>query len=127
MVRPGRSSEKKKPSKIAAKVIDERPINRILPRSGERGNPDIPVRTVLYVEVQDHPAGDVQQILTAITKGLPNEHLHYCVPLRFGKLTTEFEFEGEFLETVKELCEIQDDEIVLKDGAKEVDVIRKKI
>ena len=41
---------------------------------------------------------------------------------------TEFEFEGEFLKTIRKLCEVDEDgNIVFKNNAKKIDVIRKKI
>lgn len=128
MVKPGRNKPKSRKKKRLPTVEDKRPISQILPRSGERGNPNIPIRTVLYVEVQDMPATDVQQVAATLLQSFPNEHPHYVVPVRFGKLTTDFEFEGEFLDTVRRLCEVDENgEIVLKPEAEKVDVIRKKI
>jgi len=127
MPRSARNAPKPKPEKRPPIVEDQRSIDKILPRSKERGNPNIPIRTILYVEVQDFPANEVQAIAAQLLKTLPNEHPHYFVPLRYGKLTTDFEFEGEFIATVRKLCEIRDGEIVLKGGAMQVDVIRKKM
>jgi len=127
VVKPARNNPKKMKHKRRVMVEDQRPIGKILPRSSERGNPNIPIRTVLYLEVQDLPAADVKHVAEKILHSFPNEHPHYFVPVRFGKLTTEFEFEGEFLKTVNKLCEVKDGKIVLKGGATEMDVIRKKI
>ena len=128
MVKPARNKQKKPKQRRLPVVEDKRPPSKILPRSSEKGNPNIPIRTVLYLEVQDLPSADVQQVAARILKSFPNEHPHYVLPLRFGKLTTEFEFEGEFLKTINKLCEVNEDgRIVFKDGSREVDVIRKKI
>lgn len=127
MARSARSSKRKDASKPRAMVVDERPIERILPHIHERGNTDHAIRTILYIEVQDHPAMEAASIIQKITSTLSNEHPTFVIPLRFGKLTTEYEFEGEFLETAKALCEVKDGKIVLKDGAKKVNVIRQRI
>ena len=127
MPRSGRSKPKDRTKKKTVTKVDERPTSRILPRSQERGNPNVPVRTVLYVEVGDLPTAQVQELCRHLLKGLSNEHPHYIVPLRSGRLTSEIVFEKEFLSTVRAVCEIKDDEIVLKGGAQNVDIIRKKV
>ena len=128
MVKPVRNKSKKPPHRRLPVVDDQRPKSKILPRSCERGNPNIPIRTVMYLEIQDMPATDAQRVAAMMLKQLEIEHPHYVVPIRYGKLTTEFEFEGEVLQTARKLCKVNEKgEIVLKDGAKEVDVIRKKI
>jgi len=128
MVKSARNNPKKLKCRRPPVVEDKRPISKILPRSSERGDPTIPIRTVLYLEVQDLPARDVYQVAAGLLKSFPNEHPHYVVPIRFGKLTTEFEFEGEFLKTINKLCKVDEDgKIVFRDSAKKVDVIRKKI
>lgn len=129
MVKSARNNPKKQGKRRRLPTVeDKRPISKILPRSGERGDPTIPIRTVLYVEVQDLPATDVHQVVTTLLKSFPNEHPHYAVPMRYGKLTTEFEFEGEFLKTIRRLCEVDEEgKIFFKKGVEKVDVIRKKI
>ena len=49
---------------------------------------------------------------------------HYVIPVRGGRLTSEIEIEGQFLETVRAICEVVNGEIVLKDGSHDVQVIR---
>ena len=128
MVKPARNKSKAKRQRRPPVVEDQRPMSKILPRSAERGDPTVPIRTVLYLEVQDLPTADVHQVAASLMKSFPNEHPHYIIPMRFGKLTTEFEFEREFVATVRKLCEVNEEgEIVLRGGARKVDVIRKKI
>lgn len=125
MARPARSGtnpEVKRPTV----VDDQRPINKILPRSREVGSPK-PIRTVLYIEVQDTPAQLVSQVCKDALASFQTGHPHYVCIMRYGKVTTDFEFEGEFLNTVRRLCEVKDGQIVLKGGAKEVDVIRRRL
>jgi hypothetical protein len=87
----------------------------------------VALRTVLYVEVQDFPAEQVRAAILQVTKNHANAHPFFCIPLRYGKLLTDYEFEGEFLETVNKVCEVgEDGEIQLKDGAEEVEVIRQR-
>ena len=93
MAKPARNKPKERPPrKPPVQKVDERPLERILPRSKERGNPNIPIRTVLYTEVGTLTGMQTQEIVAAIMKSLPNEHPHYVVPLRNGRLTSEVEF-----------------------------------
>lgn len=126
MVRPARSTPKAQPQPSTPVVIDERPRERILPRSMEAGK-DVAIRTVLYIEVGDVPAKMVQEICVSALRGLDTAHAHYVIPVRHGKLTQDIHFELEFLTLVRHLCEIKDGKIELKKGAEEVDVIRKTI
>jgi hypothetical protein len=53
--------------------------------------------------------------------------IHYFLPIRHGRIASDILFEEEWLKVVNETCEIKDGKIVLKDGAKEVVVIRQRI
>jgi len=126
MAKSARNAPKDVPPKQPCVVQDERSPDKILPLSKETGLL-LPLRTVLYVEVQDLPVSDVQNVVSKVLEGLPQGHPHYVVPLRYGKILTDYEFEGEFLDTVKKLCKVNEDgEIVFKDNAAEVHVIRKR-
>lgn len=129
MARSGRDKPKQPDKKPRAQVVDERPIDRRFPRSKERGNPNIPIRTIMYVEVGDMSPKEVATAVGYIQQQhANNEHPHYVLPTRDGRINTELMFEGEFLKVVQEVCEVQDGEIVLKDGgAREVEVIRKRV
>ncbi len=125
MARPARNAAK---PVITPKTViqDERPIEKQLSRSTQEGNNTIPIRTIVYVEVGEMPPPEVRQVCKAILQGFNNGHPHYVIPVRDGKLTTEIEFEAEFLQTVNKLCEIKDNQIVMRD-VKDVDIIRKKL
>jgi len=127
MAKPARSAAKKKKRKPPVQKIDERPTNRILPRSKDRGNPYIPIRTVMYVEIGNLAACDAQILCRKLLERFSNEHPHYLVPLRYGKLPTDMVFENEILAFVKSICEVKNGEIVLKGGARDVEVIRKRV
>lgn len=127
MARSARSEEKPQKAKNKPMVVDERPLTKRLPRSTERGNPNIPIRTVLYVEMGDSSPQQINAYLSeVIGKYAKNEHPHYIMPVRDGRVAGDIAFEGEFLKLVHELCEVDEDgEIVLKNGSQDVDVIRK--
>jgi hypothetical protein len=86
----------------------------------------IPVRTVVYVEVGGADQDQVWELCRQYAASYQGSvhGPHYVIPVRGGRLGTEMEFEKQFLETVQELCEIQDGKIVLKGGALEVQVMR---
>jgi hypothetical protein len=128
---PKNARDKPKPAKPkpVVPVIKEKPWEKRLPRSKESGNPNIPIRTVLYVEVGDMPPQEVHYLIKQIIGHYAeNEHPHYVLPVRRRQIGPEVMFEEEWLNVVNLICEVNDDgEIVLKGGAREVDVIRKKV
>lgn len=90
------------------------------------GSPPSPVRTVVYVEVGEMDAERVAVMAEQFAHTYEGSvhGPHYFVPVRDGRIRTELEFEGQFLSTVHELCEIRDGQIVLKGGAEHVQVMR---
>jgi hypothetical protein len=88
-----------------------------------------PVRTVFYVEVGNMAPDQVSLLSAAIADQYKNAKggIHYIMPVRDGKLGPDVIFEEEFLKIVDKICEIENGAIVLKDGAKEVYVIRQKL
>lgn len=124
MARPGRKTPRQPEPKPKARVVDERPLNKILPRSQEPGNTTHAIRTVMYIELGDVPPEPARKICQDLLKSLPQAHPHYVVPVRNGKLMSDLDFEEEFLNTVNAICEVIDGKIVMRTGAKDVDVIR---
>lgn len=124
MVRSGRGGPKKIAPKAPVIVQNTSSVNSLLARSAEVGNNDLPVRTVLYIEVGDLSPAEARGVVNHVMGNLPNGHPHYCTITRHGKVTSGVEFEGDFLNTVKAMCEIKDGEIVLKGGAQEIDLIK---
>jgi len=55
MVKPVRNKSKKPPRRRLPVVDDQRPKSKILPRSCERGNPNIPIRTVSTLRYKTCP------------------------------------------------------------------------
>lgn len=122
-----------KPGEIRQQVI-----NRAVPKSQPqiidvRTRPPLtkaggvlPVRTVVYVEVGGLDQAQVWELCRQYSAGYQGSvnGPHYIIPVREGKLGSEMEFEAQFLETVAEICEIRDGKIVLRDGARAVQVMR---
>lgn len=125
--RKGKGKHREKPPRQKAQIVRTRPLDKFN-RSGERGNPNVPIRTVICAEVGDMPSGDVNKVMGALKKGMSNnEHPHYFVPVRHGKMTSDVRFEEEILKMINQLCEIKEDKIVLKGGARKVEIIRKRV
>jgi hypothetical protein len=87
----------------------------------------IPVRTVLYVDVTSLEPDRVRLVCRELTKNFATAHPHFVVPVRNNRITSDLQFESEFLEVVKQLCEVKDNEIVLKGTAQEVEVFRLRV
>lgn len=91
---------------------------------------NMPVRTINYVEVGSMSPGQIQFMMQELNKTYDSAKggLHYFIPVRQGKIGTDIVFEQEWLEVVKQTCEVNENgEIVLKDGAKEVHIVRQSI
>lgn len=128
MVRSKRSKPKPEKSKPRPQIIDERPPEKVLPRSKEAGDRKLPIRTVLYVEVGDLPSQAIGALcMDVMKKYAQNEHPHYVLPVRNGKLGPDIVFEEEWLKTIRQLCKVENGEIVFKHTAREVDIIRKRL
>lgn len=119
---------KKSSSKPVAKIIDNRKPD--LPESDDYTNINKPVRTVLYVEVKDMDQKQVQLMVQYINEMYKGSRggIHYVIPIRHGKISSDIVFEEEFLKVVREVCESdKDGQIVLKNGATDVHVIRQMV
>lgn len=90
---------------------------------------DLPVRTVYYVELKDMDAQRYSMLLDEINRGAAKLKggTHYIIPVRNGRIGTDIEFEAEFLKTVHNMCEVKDGQIVLKNGAQDVRIIRESV
>jgi hypothetical protein len=110
-------------------IIDERSPQLL---NTQYSNPEIanaPVRTINFVEVGDMEGKQLQLILQRLnaTHDTAKGGIHYFLPVRNGKIGSDLIFEEEFLNVVNQTCEVVGGEIQLKGGAKEVQIIRKKI
>jgi len=110
-------------------IIDERSPQLL---NTQYSNPEVanaPVRTINFVEVGDMEGKQLQLILQRLnaTHDTAKGGIHYFLPVRNGKIGSDLVFEEEFLSVVDQTCEVIDGQIQLKGGAKEVQIIRKKI
>ena len=89
----------------------------------------VPIRTVLFVEVSELANEQVLLLLASLNQQYDeNKHgPHYIIPMRNGAIGTDVQFEDEFLKTVNKVCEVKDGRIALRDGAKEVTIIRQTV
>lgn len=106
-------------------IIDNRnkeiPIQNINPEYA-----NAPVRTVNFVEVGSMNSQQIKILLQQLNKSHDSAKggIHYIIPIREGKIGTDILFEEEWLKVVHQTCEIVDNQIVLKNGATKVNVIR---
>ena len=116
----------KNTSKKSMKIIDERPPLDI---SEDAAASKIPVRTIHYVEVGDMSQQQIALLLQQINNSFKSAKggIHYVVPIRNGKIGSDIIFEEEWLKVIRETCEIQDNQIVMKNGSQEVRIIRQRV
>lgn len=83
------------------------------------------IRTLIFVEVGDVPSAQISQAVEQISS-IHGRSMHptFILPIRNGKLSGDLLFEKELLKFINDVCMIKDGEIVFKDDAKEVDVLR---
>jgi len=89
----------------------------------------VPLRTIHYMEVGDMDQQKVAMLVKQVGELYQGDdsETHYIIPIRHGKIGTDMAFETEWLEVVHKTCEIKDGKIVLKDGAKDVIVVRQQV
>lgn len=105
-------------------VVDER-----TPKIPESPINALPVRAVVYVEVKDMAQNQIRDLVTKVSQAYSTARggVHYVIPVRHGKITSDILFEVEILDIVNKICEVQDGKIVLKDGATDVSIIRESV
>lgn len=108
-------------------IIDER--KNIAPPDVDLTVVNQPVRTVLYVEVGDMERRRVQMLLDQLNQAHSTARggIHYLIPVRNGRITSDAIFEGEILKMVEQICEVRDGKIVLKEDAKDVHIVRQAV
>lgn len=124
MARSARDKPKQEqPDKPAQPVVARRAL---ADRMVVHTTSNVPVRTVIYMEVGALPADQVRAAIAHV-KAIHGEGAHptFVIPVRDGKLTGDVAFESEILDMVNKVCEVsRDGTIVLRGGAREVDVMR---
>lgn len=115
------SSKKKAPPAI----VDNRPLKA----KTDLSVANQPVRTVHLVEVGDMTMPQMQLMMKKLAEShsTAKDGVHFILPVRHGKLGSDVLFEQEWEAVVREMFEVRDGVISLKDGAKETMVIRQRI
>jgi hypothetical protein len=105
-------------------VVDNRP-----PKPQANDGASTPVRTVIYMEVNDLPRDRVLHLIRQVSSQYEgvSPGTHYILPIRNGKITGDVMFESEWLDVVNKTCEVVDGSIRLKNGATEVTVLRETV
>jgi len=105
-------------------VIDERDFSAL-----EIPEDDIPVRAVHYVEVGEMTPAQIAILMKQLNESFKSAKggTHYVVPIRNGKIGSDIVFENEWLEVVRNTCEIVDNQILLKNNIQEVKILRQRV
>ncbi len=116
-------------SKKAPLIIDERQPKSPPPIEIDPAKANLPIRTIIYLEVGDMEPVKVQYLIQEMNKVYADSRggIHYIIPIRNGKIGTDIAFEAEFERVVQEICEIHEGNIRLKGGAKECYIVRQTI
>lgn len=102
-------------------IINEK-ANRIM----QSDNPEVAVRAIYFVNVDGLDQAQLHSLYHQLNEQYKQARggVHYVIPIRDGKLTGDILFEKEILEVVNKLCEVKDGSIQMRDGYKEVVVLR---
>ncbi len=122
--------DRNKPKAIP-QIIDTRQPKAIPQPAVDPAVANLPVRTVMLVEVGDMEPAKVQLLVQEASaawrdnKGGP----HYILPVRHGRIGTDVVFEEEWLAIVRQTCEFdhQQQQIVLKEGIQQCQIVRQRI
>jgi hypothetical protein len=120
----------RKPKKSGPTVISEKTPSAPSAITLDPKYANAPVRAVNFVEVGDMDPAHVQLMLNELGQMHDSARggIHYFLPVRHGKIGSDIVFEGEWEKIVQATCEVNEKgEIVLKDGAKEILVVREKV
>lgn len=117
-------------------IQDNRQPRKLNESTIDLSTANAPVRTVLFVEIGDMDQKRLQLLLQSLGESYDpaKNGITYFIPVRKGKISSDILFEGE-IERLSELFDIVDnsDNIIegaklkLKDGAKDVMIIRQHV
>lgn len=118
---PQKNQAKKRPT-----IVDVRTTPPVKRDATTGTASTIPVRTVIYIEVGGMEVEQVRQLAKQYAASYEGSVFgpHYVVAVRNGRPSADVEFETEFLETIKQICEVVNGEIKLKDGHTDVQIMR---
>lgn len=114
---------------VIARQKPEKTVTLIDNRTPPPEPVNVAVRTILYVEVGGMDSNQVANLVSQVSQMYTGNKggIHYVLPVRNGKIGADIFFESEWLKVVREICTVQDGQIQLKDGAKDIKVTRELI
>jgi len=89
-----------------------------------------PLRVINFVEVGSMGGGQIQLLMQELnaTYDRAQGGVHYFLPIRNGKIGSDIVFEEEWTKIARETLEVNEDgEIQIKNGARDCEIIRRKI
>lgn len=109
----------RQPARKEVEVINEK-VERMVTSKDER------VRVVVYVETAGMDNARIYHYMKKLNEAYKDAvGTHYVVPVRDGKLSTDLQFEQEFLKTIRDICVVnKEGQIDFKDNYGDVVVIR---
>ncbi len=112
----------RKPPVKEVSVVNEK-VDRMVADTNER------IRVAVYVETAGMDNARLIHYVRKINEIYKDAvGTHYIVPVRNGKLSTEIQFEQEFLQTIREICVVDNmGQIQFKDNFGDVIVIREHV
>ena len=87
-------------------------VNRLAMQS----DPNIPVRTLIMIEIGNMSRNDVRNAMATIAEQYTGNHTTFILPTRDGKLTTDVMFEQEIVDYINTFCEVREGKIALRGG-----------
>lgn len=119
--------EKRIPPK-QVEIVDERPQTVTEETEEADETSKVPVRTVIYMEVGDMERERVLYLVKQISSSYENSGgAHYVLPVRHGRISGDIAFESEWESVVREVFEIREGQICLKNNAQDVRIVREMI
>jgi hypothetical protein len=117
-------------TKKTTTIIDNRTKSAPDPVDAQIMAANKPVRCLNFVEIGNLDPKQVQLMIQELGTTYQGARggIHYFLPLRHGKITTDILFEQEILDMVNKMCEVKNGEIVLKGGdVRDIEVIRRTV
>lgn len=107
------------PSKKEVTIVNEK-VDRLVRDPNER------IRVVVYLETAGMDNARIFHFIKTLNESYKDsKDTHYVVPVKNGKLKTDLQFEQEFLNTIRDVCKVDEaGNIVFKETFGDVTVIR---
>lgn len=113
------------------RIINNQPVKKevtIVNEKVERlvRDPNELIRVVVYLETAGMDNARIYHFIKTLNESYKDcKGTHYVVPVKNGKMLTDLQFEQEFLQTIRNLCTVDNSgQIIFKETYGEVTVIR---